>query len=144
MVQVEKFNFNRGQALFGLLSFVGATQADDDLDHDDNGVDEAIPVRDGISSTLITLRKGGEPIDDGDTDADTNQTLDFGFFSPSIPPVLSIGDLVWDDLDANGLRDTGEPGIEGVKLNRKQASAMIAKIPLPLARHIARVFKVRA
>jgi SdrD B-like domain len=29
----------------------------------------------------------------------------------------SIGDFVWDDLNANGVRDAGEPGIDGVTAN---------------------------
>lgn len=31
-------------------------------------------------------------------------------------PVGSIGDRVWNDLNANGVQDVGEPGINGVKL----------------------------
>jgi uncharacterized repeat protein (TIGR01451 family) len=29
-------------------------------------------------------------------------------------PVSSIGDFVWDDLNANGIQDAGEPGLSGV------------------------------
>lgn len=29
----------------------------------------------------------------------------------------SIGDFVWEDLDKNGLQDSGEPGIDGVRVN---------------------------
>ena len=36
-------------------------------------------------------------------------SLDAGLFRPA-----SIGDLVWDDLDGDGVQDDGEPGIEGV------------------------------
>jgi hypothetical protein len=41
--------------------------------------------------------------------ADTILSLDAGFYIPG-----RIGDLVWDDLNGNGLQDTGEPGIAGV------------------------------
>ena len=42
------------------------------------------------------------------TDVDT---VDFGFVIPA-----SIGDLVWHDLDADGVRDAGEPPFAGVEV----------------------------
>ena len=36
-------------------------------------------------------------------------TIDAGFYKPA-----SIGNFVWDDLDADGIQDAGEPGISGV------------------------------
>ena len=40
----------------------------------------------------------------------TNETIDFGY-----TPVLgSLGDYVWEDLNADGVQDAGEPGIAGV------------------------------
>ena len=36
-------------------------------------------------------------------------TLDAGFILP-----INLGDRVWDDLDADGIQDTGEPGLSGV------------------------------
>ncbi len=38
-----------------------------------------------------------------------NHALDAGFARP-----VSVGDLVWNDLNNNGLAEAGEPGIEGV------------------------------
>src|SRR5690606_14689863 len=46
---------------------------------------------------------------DGQRDA----TLDFGFVDI---PRVSVGDLVWLDLDRDGVQDAGEPGIAGVVL----------------------------
>lgn len=40
--------------------------------------------------------------------ADTLRTLDAGYYIPT-----RIGNLVWDDLNGNGLIDIGEPGISG-------------------------------
>ncbi len=40
-----------------------------------------------------------------------NKDIDAGLFKYS-----SIGDYVWNDLNANGLQDAGEPGITGVEL----------------------------
>jgi protocatechuate 3,4-dioxygenase beta subunit len=41
-----------------------------------------------------------------------NLDFDFGLF-----PLLSLGDLVWSDVNNNGLRDAGEAGIPGVVVN---------------------------
>ena len=38
-------------------------------------------------------------------------TLDFGYYQ-----YAAIGDFVWSDTNANGIQDSGEPGINGVKL----------------------------
>jgi protocatechuate 3,4-dioxygenase beta subunit len=45
-------------------------------------------------------------------DRASDMTLDFGF----IVPRVSVGDLVWFDVDADGIQDEGEPGIPGVTL----------------------------
>ncbi len=87
----------------------------DDDNTDSNIEDEPNP---GVFiSGPISLLGGAEPTgevfadgtddQDGNPDADGNMTLDFGFFKP-----VSLGSLVWLDLDANGLQDVGEPGIE--------------------------------
>ncbi|MEO8621685.1 MAG: SdrD B-like domain-containing protein [bacterium] len=39
----------------------------------------------------------------------TDNTLDFGYYQ-----LGAIGDFVWNDLNANGVQDAGEPGIAGV------------------------------
>ena len=38
-----------------------------------------------------------------------NPTVDAGLYQPA-----SIGDFVWNDLNANGVQDSGEPGIANV------------------------------
>lgn len=61
---------------------------DDALDSDGlNGVVAAINITSGVQISNI----------------------DFGLFRR-----VSIGDFVWDDLNANGLQDAGEPGLAGV------------------------------
>ncbi len=42
----------------------------------------------------------------------TDNTVDFGFWNPS-----SLGDFVWNDVNANGIQDTGEVGVSNVKVN---------------------------
>ena len=39
----------------------------------------------------------------------TNNTIDFGFYQ-----LGAIGNFVWNDLNHNGIQDSGEPGIAGV------------------------------
>jgi protocatechuate 3,4-dioxygenase beta subunit len=43
--------------------------------------------------------------------------LDFGYVGGA-----SLGDLVWDDLNGNGVQDAGEPGVGGVVVNLLDAS----------------------
>ena len=67
----------------------GTDQGDDALDSDAGA---------GGRSPVVTLAPGEE-----------NLTIDAGFFE-----LVSLGDFVWDDLNADGIQDDGEPGIEGV------------------------------
>ena len=52
------------------------------------------------------------------TSGDSDLTLDFGFFQP-----VTIGDFVWKDVNYNGVQDSGESGISGVKLTLTGTSA---------------------
>ena len=58
--------------------------------------------------------------DDGDHDP----TLDFGF----VQPMVSVGDVVWFDTDADGVQDLGEPGIPGVELTISNADDPTAPV----------------
>jgi len=55
----------------------------------------------------------------------SNQSVDFGFYKTSCTGV--IGDLVWRDLNGNGIQDTGEPGIAGVALTLKYSGYVVGK-----------------
>ncbi|MBZ5586435.1 MAG: putative Ig domain-containing protein, partial [Acidobacteriia bacterium] len=44
----------------------------------------------------------------------TDETIDFGYVSPCAGV---IGDFVWNDLNHNGIQDSGETGISGITLN---------------------------
>ncbi|NOT44871.1 MAG: hypothetical protein HOP14_09760 [Acidobacteria bacterium] len=46
-------------------------------------------------------------------------TIDFGFMPPCAG---EIGNFVWNDLNANGRQDAGEPGIAGVAVELRRAS----------------------
>ena len=79
LVQVDPANFSGSGPLVGLVSSTG-TQPTPDPDNDVNGDDNGDPVTGlGVVAQAITLSAGGEPTTDGDTDPQTNLTLDFGF-----------------------------------------------------------------
>jgi hypothetical protein len=44
------------------------------------------------------------------TNGATDDTLDFGFIVPSV----SVGNLVWSDINGDGIQEAGEPGFPGV------------------------------
>ena len=64
--------------------------------------------------------QGGDPAADSNADGtgtsdcttlesgETDTTVDAGLYRPA-----SIGDLVWNDLNGNGVQDAGEPPVQG-------------------------------
>lgn len=80
VVQVDEANFTSGNVLEGFSSSTGnapTPDPDDNVNNDDNGD----PLTgEGIVSAAITLVPNTESITDGDTDPDTNFTLDFGVY----------------------------------------------------------------
>ena len=84
------------------------TDTDDNgQDNDDNG---SQPGGTGtpVTSPVITLQAGTEQGGDGDG-SNGDLTVDFGFYTP-----VRVGDLVWNDLDGDGVQDVGEPGVTNV------------------------------
>ncbi|MCG8651428.1 MAG: hypothetical protein MI861_16425, partial [Pirellulales bacterium] len=80
--------FLGGGALFG---FVNSTGNDPAPDPDDNidSVDDATTLGSGdVASGTITLVSNAEPINDDDTDPNTNTTLDIGFF-PTVDLIVT-------------------------------------------------------
>ncbi len=113
IVHVHPDNFNAGQPLAGLGSSTGngvpAPDPDgtpDDINADDNG-DVTAAFGGGVASQAVTLSPGGESITDGDTDPNSNLTVDFGFTEP-----VSLGNFIWHDANADGFQD-GEIGVAG-------------------------------
>jgi protocatechuate 3,4-dioxygenase beta subunit len=53
----------------------------------------------------------------------TNNDIDAGL--KDFAPPAHIGDFVWKDLNGNGRQDTGEPGIQGVTVQLKNASGNV-------------------
>lgn len=79
IVQIPQNQFALGNALSNFVTSLSPAAADDpdnDVNNDDNG---AAVVGLGVASQAITLVSNGEPTNDGDTNNNTNLTLDFGF-----------------------------------------------------------------
>jgi len=63
----------------------------------DGAADSDASVTTGLSP-VVTLAAG-----------EANRTIDAGFYT-----LVSLGDLVWEDVDGDGVQDSGEPGVEDV------------------------------
>ncbi|RNC67963.1 MAG: hypothetical protein ED859_12165 [Desulfuromonadales bacterium] len=76
-----------------------------------------------ITPTRGTGNINGYPAAQGAADfqfqVDANSSVNVNLCSGT------IGDFVWHDLDRNGLQDAGEPGIDGVTVNLKDATNAI-------------------
>ncbi len=78
-------------------------------------------------SGVVSLSVGGEPTgetfadgspdQDGNPDADGNMTVDFGFVE-----VVSVGSLIWQDENNNGIQDEGEPPLQGATVTLLDSS----------------------
>ena len=109
IIQIPQSEFDTSGTLVGRTSSLGTTAApdpDDNTNNDDNGTPLA---GNGIVTSAFTLTGGQEPTNDGDTDANSNLSIDLG-----ITQLLSLGNLVWQDNNNNGIRDSGEPGLKDV------------------------------
>ncbi|MBE2286008.1 MAG: putative Ig domain-containing protein, partial [Prosthecobacter sp.] len=81
---------------------------DNGTDNDNNGLQPGGPGT-PIYSPLIALAAGTEPVNDGDTNSNTDFTLDFGLSSG-----VNVGDLVFADKNRNGVFDSGDSGLANV------------------------------
>ncbi len=117
VVHLPHSMFAPGAPLHGLVSLAGTQEGDDD--QGEKGVDNEQPEFFGISSLPVVLLPGQAPAgaaesgmfgdSDDEFDANTDLTVDFGFGLPA-----SVGDLVWHDVNGDGLRQPdGADGIPG-------------------------------
>ncbi len=107
LVVITSTNFVSGGPLAGYRNSTPTTPpsnsaADDSKDHGN-----PILSLDVVASAAINLTSGNQPYTTT-TPGDSNWTIDFGFYA------LTLGNLVWDDLNNNGLREGTEPGLPGV------------------------------
>lgn len=84
---------------------------DNDVPGDNNGLQPGGPGT-AINSPVIELAVNTEPVNDGDTDPNTNLTLDFGLWTG-----LTLGNLVWNDSNNDGLKGASESGIPGITIS---------------------------
>ena len=84
--------------------FTGGTVSTADNNTDNNN-DGAQPGGSGtpLFSPVINLSGGAESITDGDTDPDTNLTVDFGLWSS-----VAVGNFIFLDINGDGRRNEGE------------------------------------
>jgi protocatechuate 3,4-dioxygenase beta subunit len=78
---------------------------DNNTDNDNNGTNTSVVGE--VRSSAITLALTTEPTTDGDGN-NGNLTVDFGFRGTG-----SIGNFVFNDVNANGIQDATETGIPG-------------------------------
>jgi protocatechuate 3,4-dioxygenase beta subunit len=82
---------------------------DDGVNNDNNGSQPGGPGT-PLISPVISLNAGQEPVNDGDTNDNTDFSVDFGLFSG-----ITIGNQVWADTNNNGVFDSAsEAGISGL------------------------------
>lgn len=137
-VLVAPSNFASGGALEGYRSSTGVFD-NETGDLNDNGIDDADFITNGIRSRNFVLNYGAEPQLEtdisadtaafgplgigrfGETDPNSNLTLDFGFVA-----LRSLGNRVWLDNGAGGgaannsIQDGTELGIDGVTVSLYQ------------------------
>lgn len=107
--------------------------ADNNADNDDNGIDPA-PSPGPVKSGFVTLSAGAEPNDEtarsddptadvsptGVTAADSNLSIDFGFYQ-----LASIGSVVWFDLNNDGAQDANETMVPSVTVQLLDAAGAL-------------------
>ena len=121
VIEMPAANFTQGPLSYYLSSSVTESDANADLDNNNNGINTPYATSVGLRSGTITLgsdRAPREPVGEFDLsvggqgtviDQRANMTIDFGFFRTA-----SIGDRVWMDTNANGTQDPDEKGLPGV------------------------------
>ncbi|MGE0084616.1 MAG: SdrD B-like domain-containing protein [Desulfococcaceae bacterium] len=75
IVQIAPESFSTG-VLKEYVTSPGEADPDNNVDNDDNGYEKS---GHGVVSRAITLDRDQESVNDGDTDPNTNRTVDFGF-----------------------------------------------------------------
>jgi uncharacterized repeat protein (TIGR01451 family) len=111
LVVITQTNFAPGGALESYVNSTAVYTGDSDLNDRDHGYVVGTLGSGGyVASSAVTVTPGDEPTTDGDTDANSNLTIDFGFYR------LSLGDQVWYDANNDGYLDAGEVGAPGVEV----------------------------
>ncbi len=112
--------------LVDTTSTVGGLYLFDEVEAGSYYVEFDLPA--GFTFTLQD--QGGDDEKDSDVDPTTGRTTcfrvrpndvqlqwDAGLVREQQEELAAIGDLVWHDLDGDGVQDAGEPGVDGVTVN---------------------------
>jgi uncharacterized repeat protein (TIGR01451 family) len=137
VVVVDPVNFQSGGSLENWVSSTGNQStfvtANDFKDH---GIDSGTAATTGVRAPAIVVAAGVTGEDHPATyaggstaggtaaaDNEDNLNVDFGFWAPA-PAIATynLGNRVWLDINHDGLRDSGEPGIDGVVLELLDAT----------------------
>ncbi|MBI1223637.1 MAG: DUF11 domain-containing protein [Bacteroidetes bacterium] len=97
----------------GAGAYEPATGTDLNVDNTDDGTQMGAMIVSGV----IELTAFEEP------DVNENRTLDFGLYEPQIQPTLSLGNLVFSDLDNDGVFNNSDIGLEDVEVSIYEAGA---------------------
>jgi uncharacterized repeat protein (TIGR01451 family) len=127
VVKIPKSNFAASGPLAHLRSSDGFTAANDNVDKDDSGV-QAGGTAEDVWSKPATLFYYDEPTGetqvgpqtDATGDDSSNLTVDFGFYQ-----LGSITDVVWHDVNRDGLRTADEAPISGVTVKLLDPSGAV-------------------
>jgi SdrD B-like domain/Secretion system C-terminal sorting domain len=92
---------------------------DNDIAGDNNGYSQNLATF-HIYTQTITLAPGTEPDGSGATNTNTNNTVDMGIWKAN-----GLGDFVWLDNNANGVQESGEPGLANVQVKLRDASGTL-------------------
>jgi len=98
--------------------------------------DEVIPGTYHVTFDLgaydgFTLQdQGGDDLSDSDADETTGETVDetvesgqnYSDFDCGLYKFVKVGNFCWEDMDANGIQDGGEPGLENISVSAIRAS----------------------
>ena len=79
-------------------------------DNDIDGMDDGTQMGVMVMSDTIRLTLGNEP------DGNDNYTVDFGLYEPQTVPSLSLGNLVFEDFDNDGLFNNNDQGIADIEV----------------------------
>ena len=126
-LHIPAINFTSGalsnhSPSFPSVGYQPVISADDD-DAGQDGYTTGVVTIDGARTPVFTLTRGNQPLstgsetgahdeDDDSDDANGNLTIDLGF---RVNP-LSVGNLVFQDMDNDGIFDSGDTAIGGVTL----------------------------
>ena len=107
----------------GYVLTTGGADPDDNASNNDSNF--AVQADGSIRTPVFTLNVGQEPIDDGDTDANTNLSVDGGV--KLAPKAVSVGDTIWVDANEDGKQDAGEAPLAGVVITLLDKDGNVAK-----------------